>query len=609
MSRLLSKYGGKKGFIYYYLYKVLSLFKSRKFKGDWSSITRLVFVCSGNICRSPYAEKYAQTLGLNSVSYGLNVTEKKPADPMAIEAAKNRQIDLSEHISSGFSAYRYQPGDLVCLFEPSHSKRIKQLKAPLISLGHYHPQNIPYIKDPFMGKEEEFNRCYSVIDESVNQIHDLIVLSKNIQQANMILVTDAEHIAQIAVIRSLGRAGYRVIAASSVKNALGFYSYYAEKKLIHPPFEHKKELITWLNSTIQEYGVTTLIPLEQFILTIQDHYKDYAHLLPYRGTEKAVYNLFSKYYLFSCLIHLNNDKQSHINIPTCYFIEDKTACITLKNRIKNAKFPLYLKASAVDLIDNNAPRKGEVLKLNNPKDALDAIAVMQNKYQRILLQEHVAGTGVGVFFLRWHGEIIQYFMHKRLHEVPYTGGVSSYRSSWWHEQIYEDALNKVNALEYNGVVMFEYRWSEETGQFYLMEINCRFWGSLHLALLAGADFPKLLLNCIHAQKTGHPSAPKPFPLNIRCRETIPLELAYVYSICKNCSLPVRFKLKSVCEFFYLMLNPTVHSDLFFKKDNCLYFWNLVNYVPIYYRLLKKKLSKRNNLFAGDPPTDNKGKTQ
>ena len=41
--------------------------------------------------------------------------------------------------------------------------------------------------------------------------------------------------------------------------------------------------------------------------------------------------------------------------------------------------------------------------------------------------------------------------------------------------------------------MVEYKYNERTDEYVLMEINGRFWGSLQLAIDAGVDFPRLLV--------------------------------------------------------------------------------------------------------------------
>ena len=54
------------------------------------------------------------------------------------------------------------------------------------------------------------------------------------------------------------------------------------------------------------------------------------------------------------------------------------------------------------------------------------------------------------------------------------------------------ALKMLEALEWNGIAMVEFRRHRDTGEFYFIEINPRFVGSLELAVAAGVDLPWLL---------------------------------------------------------------------------------------------------------------------
>ncbi len=52
--------------------------------------------------------------------------------------------------------------------------------------------------------------------------------------------------------------------------------------------------------------------------------------------------------------------------------------------------------------------------------------------------------------------------------------------------------------------MVEYKVDQRTGTPMLMEINGRFWGSLQLAVDAGVDFPRLLLECAEGRAPAEP---------------------------------------------------------------------------------------------------------
>ena len=122
----------------------------------------------------------------------------------------------------------------------------------------------------------------------------------------------------------------------------------------------------------------------------------------------------------------------------------------------------------------------------------------------VLAQQRITGPGIGVFLLRWNGEILAAFAHRRLREKPPSGGVSVYReSAALDPALLERSRRLLESFDWSGVAMIEYKLDQATGTPYLMEINGRFWGSLQLAIDAGVDFPELLLRAA----AGDPAPP------------------------------------------------------------------------------------------------------
>jgi predicted ATP-grasp superfamily ATP-dependent carboligase len=112
----------------------------------------------------------------------------------------------------------------------------------------------------------------------------------------------------------------------------------------------------------------------------------------------------------------------------------------------------------------------------------------------VLLQQRIVGPGVGLFFLRWNGETIAAMAHRRIREKPPSGGVSVMRETIPvpAELLYRSE-QLLDVYDWSGVAMVEFKLDAATGRAYLMEINGRFWGSLQLAIDAGVDFPRLLV--------------------------------------------------------------------------------------------------------------------
>jgi protein-tyrosine-phosphatase len=122
---------------------------------------------------------------------------------------------------------------------------------------------------------------------------------------------------------------------------------------------------------------------------------------------------------------------------------------------------------------------------------------------------------VGQESLAKDGEILTAFQHQRVHE---GGGGSSYRKSVpIDDRMLACSARMLAHLRWTGVAMVEYRWNETTGEFALMEINGRFWGSLPLAVAAGVDFPADLYALL---VEGRRPEPRPYRAGIYCRNLV-----------------------------------------------------------------------------------------
>jgi predicted ATP-grasp superfamily ATP-dependent carboligase len=107
----------------------------------------------------------------------------------------------------------------------------------------------------------------------------------------------------------------------------------------------------------------------------------------------------------------------------------------------------------------------------------------------LLLQEYIPGFGCGFFATYRNGTCSRVFMHRRLREYPASGGVSTCAESFYDAKLELYGRRILDALSWHGVAMVEFRYDERDGEFKLIEVNPKFWGSLDLALEAGADFP------------------------------------------------------------------------------------------------------------------------
>lgn len=134
-------------------------------------VERFVFVCRGNVCRSPYAEAVAKSLGFQAISCGVSVTTSAPAETMAVRAAFLRGRDISRHLSRSIFDVSLTKTDCLVVMDPSQLPVAQKLaiaarcQVTLIGLW-LNPCKVE-IFDPYGSTLFNFNKCFTEIDDSM----------------------------------------------------------------------------------------------------------------------------------------------------------------------------------------------------------------------------------------------------------------------------------------------------------------------------------------------------------------------------------------------------------------------------------------------------------
>ena len=279
-----------------------------------------------------------------------------------------------------------------------------------------------------------------------------------------VLITDAGYKHTLAAVRSLGKAGFFVVAMGSNRFSQSFFSRYCNKKLICPDPRNEEEFIQFLIEYLSKESIDVLIPIGYTTtVTISKHKKE---LLSYVKIPIANYE--------SMQIASNKEKTMQLadslNIPTPieYYSIDSVDT-----------FPVVVKGLY---------ESGHVRYINSP-DELRTI-----NFNEYLIQEYIPGEGYGFYALFNNGIEKAVFMHKRLREYPISGGASTCAMSVYNEELKRLGLALLRQLHWHGVAMVEFKKDSRDGKFKLMEINPKFWGSLDLSIAAGIDFPVFLVN-------------------------------------------------------------------------------------------------------------------
>jgi predicted ATP-grasp superfamily ATP-dependent carboligase len=309
-------------------------------------------------------------------------------------------------------------------------------------------------------------------------------------------VTDGEQRASLALVRSLGSHGHYVMVASAHQRSLSGGSRFSRGEFVLPdPLRGAESFVDSLVELIRAERIDLLLPVsEAAILAVLANRARFSDVtIPYPSIERFR-QICDKEFV------LGRARELGISTPAQIVLKEAA---NLGGQTASLKFPVVVKPARSVVEGFGGGAKLTVRYANSSTELERIVSRIGNAGFPLLLQERIVGPGVGVFLLIIDGQILASFSHRRIREKPPSGGVSVYRESISLDpQLGGLSQALLERLGWSGVAMVEYKVCDATGIPYLMEINGRFWGSLQLAIDAGVDFPRLLVDATF----GHPVA-------------------------------------------------------------------------------------------------------
>ncbi|MBV1914285.1 MAG: ATP-grasp domain-containing protein, partial [Pseudomonadales bacterium] len=305
-----------------------------------------------------------------------------------------------------------------------------------------------------------------------------------------VLVLDGDMVPALSVARSLARQGISVDIASHIPKSIASYSRFVTHKYLYPnPLENESSFLDWCVEIVRENEYSLVIPVtERTMVPMQALVAD-----PDIGPLLAIPPVDALSVALDKSETVRLAARLGLPVPKGHLIESDEQLLEI---IDELDFPVVIKPSR-SIGGGKNTRSQLIVEYAFSVNELIARTEHFLNFGSVLVQEYMSGQGVGIELIADHGEIKFAFQHLRLHEVPLTGGGSSLRVSVPIEESLLDASRALmKALGWHGVAMVEFKWNPNDRTFSIMEINGRFWGSLPLAVAAGADFPAMLFELL-----------------------------------------------------------------------------------------------------------------
>ena len=316
----------------------------------------------------------------------------------------------------------------------------------------------------------------------------------------------------LAAARSLGKRGVEVYAAETTRTAPAFYSKYVMGGFLCPdPAREPDAYAEWLERTIRREGIGMLVPMDDAPMDIAVGLR--GRLEPFcavAAPPEASYRIAADKGLAVPLAERAGVPCPRTAVPQSLEEAERIA--------REIPYPAVVK-----------PRRSSgsrgIRVARTADELIAAYREVHAAHPLPLIQEYIPpGDRYDVCLLYGtDGALLASFVQREVRHFPLPIGPSTMQESVARPDLAELALAVMRPLEWTGVVEIEFMVDPSDGRPKFMEINPRFWNSLHAAIAAGVDFPWLLYRSLAGEPV---EAVHEYETGVRCRNLLPGELLH-----------------------------------------------------------------------------------
>lgn len=372
------------------------------------------------------------------------------------------------------------------------------------------------------------------------------------------LVDNADGGVALAVIRSLGRKGIDITAASGIPSALSFRSKYCKRKVIYTsPEKDENKFLHEMLEIVKRGNYDVLFTMKGYEMEIISRYRE--KFTPFVKIPLADHETLEKASDKSqtLKIAMEND----IPCPKTYFIKHTYEIEKIKDKIK---YPIIIKPH------KSSGAKG-LTYVHSPNELRNAYTKVRAEYGACMIQEYITGDEyfVSALFNR-DSKPRRMCVLRVLRKYPLCGGQATFVESVENPIVLKYGLKLLKVINYYGVAEMDFIVDSQDGKPKLLEINPRFWSSLQGAISAGVDFPYLLYRMAI---DGDIKPSFKYKVGVKCRNLLFGDIRYLVDIMKG-TWPKHIKLQALVNF------------LKFHEDRAYYILSLDDPMPAIFKVIR-----------------------